>query len=76
MNDLRVCNFLIRYASNTVRLVNLGEYILYEMMSHNYYVFMQTLIKWAYRGMDSYHLGFVWVVLSRKATQNKLLRGS
>jgi hypothetical protein len=53
MNDLRVCNFLIRYTSNIVRLVNLGECILYEMKSHNYYGFMQTLIPIAYSDLLS-----------------------
>jgi hypothetical protein len=49
MNGLRVCDFSDRYALNIVKLVNLEEYRLYEMKSHDCHVFIQTLIPIAYR---------------------------
>jgi len=39
------------YASNIAKLVNLVECKLYEMKSHDYHVFMQTLIPIAYRNL-------------------------
>ena len=40
-----------RYASNIARLVNLEEYRLYGMKSHECHVFMQTLIQITYRDL-------------------------
>jgi hypothetical protein len=48
---LKSLRFLDRYASNISRLVNLEDYGLYEMKSHDYHVFMQTLIPLVYRNL-------------------------
>ena len=41
------------HASNISKLVNLKEWILYEMKSHDCHMFMQTLIPLAYRNLLS-----------------------
>jgi len=41
------------HASNILRLINLEDYKLYGMKSHDCYVFMQTLIPLAYRDLLS-----------------------
>ena len=48
-NGLKVCIFLMEYASNISRLVNLEDCKLYGMKSHTCHMFMQTLITLAYQ---------------------------
>jgi hypothetical protein len=43
--------FLDGHASNISRLVNMEEYRLYGMKSHDFHVFMQTLIPLAFRDL-------------------------
>jgi hypothetical protein len=45
---LKSLRFLDGYASNISRLVNMEECRLYGMKSHDYHVFMQTLIPLAF----------------------------
>ena len=48
---LKSLRFLDGYASNISRLVNMEECRLYRMKSHDYHVFMQTLIPLAFRDL-------------------------
>jgi len=48
---LKSLRFPNRHASNISRLVNLKDYRLYEMKSHDRHVFMKTLIPLAYRDL-------------------------
>jgi hypothetical protein len=48
---LKSLRFLDGHASNISRLVNTEECRLYEMKSHDYHVFMQTLIPLAFRDL-------------------------
>jgi len=48
---LKSLRFLDGHASNISRLVNLEDCGLYEMKSHDYHVFMQTLIPLVYRNL-------------------------
>jgi len=50
MNNLRVCDFLMNVLRHN-KMVNLEKYILSEIKSHNFHVFMQTLIPIAYRDL-------------------------
>jgi len=48
---LKILCFPDRHASNISRLVNMEEYRLYGMKSHDCHVFIQTLIPLAYRDL-------------------------
>jgi len=48
---LKSLRFLDGYASNISRQVNMEECRLYGMKSHDYHVFMQTLIPLAFRDL-------------------------
>jgi len=50
---LKILRFPDGHASNISRLVNMEEFILYRMKSHDCHVFMQTLIPLAFRDLLS-----------------------
>jgi hypothetical protein len=45
--------FLNEYVSKIARFFNLKEYILHEMKSYDYHVFMQILIPIAYKDFNA-----------------------